>query len=471
MPELPEVETVRRVLEANIISKQIKSVDIYSSVVVKNDIDYFKKAILDEHITSIQRYGKFLFIILDNHSLIVHLRMEGKFFIKDISLPKEKHEHVIFTFYDNVTLRYHDTRKFGILKIVDDITKEDIIKNNDFVSKLGIEANDVLLTKEYLYNKLKVKNVPIKEALLDQSVICGLGNIYVDEVLFRSLIHPLRKSNLITMYECEKIVENSRIVLDKAIQDGGTTIRSYTSSLGVTGRFQLSLLIHTKKDLPCINCQTIIEKIRVTGRGTYICSNCQKINKPLIVGITGGIATGKSVVSSYLINKGYKVVDADEIVHESYNDEKIKMRIKNEFNDAVIDNKIDRKILSNIIFNNEDKRLLLNSIIHPYVFDKILAVINTTQDSIIFIDVPLLFESGFNELCNKVICVSTTKDNEIKRLISRNNITVEEALKKINSQMELTKKEQLSDYIIDNNASLDNTYKQIDDFCSLYHNK
>ncbi len=198
--------------------------------------------------------------------------MEGKYFIKDHNEEINKHEHVIFEFEDGTDLRYHDTRKFGRMNLV---LKENL-ETVEGVHKQGIEPIDPKLTKEYLYEKFHKKKLPMKSLLLDQTIISGLGNIYADEVLFASGIYPEKLGIDITMDECAKIVTSSKAIIEEAIKCGGTTIRSYTSSLGVTGRFQQNLMVHKREGETCKNCGTTIKRIVVGGRSTYYCENCQK---------------------------------------------------------------------------------------------------------------------------------------------------------------------------------------------------
>jgi len=273
VPELPEVETVRKTLSNLIIGKTIRDIDIFYEKMIRNiSCDEFKEKLINKKLDSIDRYGKYLIFNFGEISLISHLRMEGKYFIKNTDLPKEKHEHIIFYFTDGDTLRYHDTRKFGTM----DIYQKDQVFINSPITKLGPEPIGELLDLKYLQDKLSKKSIAIKTALLDQTIITGLGNIYVDEVLFNSKIFPTRSANSMTKKELEAIILNSKRVLNKAIKLGGTTIRSYTSSLGVTGRFQNELNVHTKQGEPCPICKTTIEKMKVNGRGTYYCKKCQK---------------------------------------------------------------------------------------------------------------------------------------------------------------------------------------------------
>ncbi len=464
MPELPEVETVRGTLEQQILNETIRSVDVYYDGIIQNqDKEYFKQRLIGETITKISRYGKYLFIIFSSVTIISHLRMEGKYFIKKTNEPILPHEHIVFNFNSNNTLRYHDTRKFGTMRVVETTNYKELLKEAE-IAKLGKEANDQSFTPDELYEQLKNKKMTIKQALLDQSIICGLGNIYVDEVCFLSKISPNTCCEKITKHDCQVILENSQKVLELAIQAGGTTIRSYTSSLGVTGRFQLSLYVHTKVGEPCLNCHTTILKTRVGGRGTYYCPNCQKEERPLIVGITGAIASGKSSVSSYLIEKGYKVIDTDKISRNLTDcNEEIKLKIKNAFGEEYFDNNtLNRKKLGNLIFTDPAKNKLLTSIMHPVIKKEVIDTINNISDQIVFIDVPLLFESGFDDLCKYIICVVADEEKIIERLMKRDQIDRLMALNKISSQMDLNLKKEKSHFIIDNSRDLCYTYNQID---------
>lgn len=270
MPELPEVETVRNQLKKLVLNRKIVNVTSNYEKIFNGNINELKNVLINNEIIDIERYGKYLvFILKDDHVLISHLRMEGKYFLKDESEEINKHEHIVFHFDDLKTLRYHDTRKFGRM----DLRTKTNYLITDPLNKLGKEP--FYLTKEELFNTLQKKNVEIKVALLDQNIIAGLGNIYVDEVLFLSKIHPLRKSKDISIEEADEIIKNSIEVLNKSIKLGGTTIKSFSVG-NIDGLFQHQLLVHTKVGKPCPVCGNTIEKIRVGGRGTYVCTNCQK---------------------------------------------------------------------------------------------------------------------------------------------------------------------------------------------------
>ena len=183
MPEIAEVETVRNTLKKRIIGRKIKDINILYDKIIESNRDEFKK-IVNLEFKDILRRGKWLIFEIGDYYLCSHLRMEGKFFIKNHDEEINKHEHIIFTLDDNSDLRYHDTRKFGRMNLV---LKKDL-ESVEGVHKQGIEPIDNKLTKEYLYDRFSKHNLPMKTLLLDQTIISGFGNIYANEVLFASLI-------------------------------------------------------------------------------------------------------------------------------------------------------------------------------------------------------------------------------------------------------------------------------------------
>lgn len=273
MPELPEVETVRRGLESLIIGKTMISVEVRCPKLIKNvDVSEFESVLVNQTFRKIRRFGKYLYLDLDDYTIVSHLRMEGKYHYYDEYTHPTKHDHVIFSFSDESMLMYNDTRQFGTLELV---KKEDegSLKG---IAKLGYEPFDQEMTGDYLYNKAKSRTITIKQFLLDQSIIVGLGNIYVDEVLFSVKIHPQTKVNKLKKKDFGLIIEASKNVLTKAIKLGGTTIHSFLSVGNLSGKFQNQLQVYGRDKQPCVVCQTPIEKIKVGGRGTHFCPKCQK---------------------------------------------------------------------------------------------------------------------------------------------------------------------------------------------------
>lgn len=273
MPEIAEVETVRNTLKKQILGKKIKKVNVLYDKMIESNVNDFKIKLIGQEFVDILRRGKWLIFETNDYYLLSHLRMEGKYFLKSAGDPIVKHEHVIFTFEDDSDLRYHDTRKFGRMNL---INKEEL-SSVEAVKKQGIEPGDISLTGEYLIEKLKNKRLPMKTLLLDQTIISGLGNIYADEVLFRAKVNPLKSGKDLSLEEAQKTVRAAEEVIKEAIEMGGTTIKSYTSSLGVTGRFQQKLMVHKREGEECKECGTTIKRIKVGGRSTYYCENCQKM--------------------------------------------------------------------------------------------------------------------------------------------------------------------------------------------------
>lgn len=267
MPELVEVETTRRDLEKVILGKRIRKTEVYLDKIVYDKKYEFIKETEGQKIISVKRRGKWLLFELDNNYLIIHFRMEGRFYLKKKESQKDKHDYVIFTF-DDFSLHYNDPRLFGKLEV---IKKEDI--NKFFIDKkLGLEYTDSKLDMNYLKEKFKNKNIPIKTVLLDQSYITGIGNIYADEVLFLSGINPYAKASLLSKNKLQKIIDNTKVVFEEALKHKGT----YPNIDGTRGTHENYLRVHMRKEMPCINCGTLILKEKIGGRGTYYCPKCQK---------------------------------------------------------------------------------------------------------------------------------------------------------------------------------------------------
>jgi len=273
MPELPEVETVKEVLKGQILGQQIEKVKVHHDKMVKtSEAREFEQCLIGQNVIDVRRRGKYLVFELNDYHLLSHLRMEGKFFYGEGTDVKDKHVHVEFWLSSGQWLRYEDTRKFGTFHLYEKCI--DLEKTPSF-EVLGVEPFDKAFTIDYVQGFLANKKMPIKSMLLTQKVVTGLGNIYVDEVLFASKLHPLKKSGELTRDDLENVVNYTREILSRAIEYKGTTIRTFASSHGSDGEFQNFLQVHTKKDEPCPRCETVIEKIKVGGRGTYFCATCQ----------------------------------------------------------------------------------------------------------------------------------------------------------------------------------------------------
>ena len=274
MPELPEVETVRRGVSSQVLNVPIKKIDVNYEKMINNDVDDFKKKLTGQQITRIDRRGKYLlFRFTGNLTMVSHLRMEGKYIIEDHNAPMEKHSHVIFELADGRDLRYNDSRKFGRMQLMQ--TGEEL----EFpgIKKLGPEPLSADFTVDDFYNRLQKKKKMIKPALLDQTVVTGLGNIYVDEVLWMSKIHPQTPANHLTRSDVQKLHDNIIKELKLAIDAQGTTVFSFKNAYSHAGQFQDQLHVYRKTGEPCERCHTPIERLVVGQRGTHICPKEQKI--------------------------------------------------------------------------------------------------------------------------------------------------------------------------------------------------
>ncbi len=275
MPELPEVETVRRTLTPLVVGKTIKAVTLWYPKIVASDHKKFKQTLPGKKIEQIDRYGKYLLIRLsDNLTIVSHLRMEGKYhLVASPAVPKGKHDHVQFAFTDGTALRYNDMRKFGRMRLLLTGTEKKLTT----IGKLGPEPNSKAFTAADFAKRLARKKKNIKAALLDQTVVAGLGNIYVDEVLWRSKIHPLSRANALPAAQVVQLRANINQIIAEAIKLRGTTVHTYLDANGRVGGFQSKLQVYGHAGEKCKRCGHKLQKIKVAGRGTTFCPHCQVI--------------------------------------------------------------------------------------------------------------------------------------------------------------------------------------------------
>ena len=281
MPELPEVETIRRDLKNFILHKKITKIEVFCDKSFQG-----QPGQIENHaIINLRRFGKALILDLDNNvSLMIHLRMTGQLIYDGkeryaaghpsenfvANLPN-KQTRVLLKFDDGI-LYFNDQRKFGFIKTIK--TKD--VEKDPFIKKLAREPWD--MTTGEFYDKLqKHKNSCIKATILNQAIICGLGNIYADESLFAANIHPERRSGSITKKEAEKLLQATCDVMNKSIESGGSTMATYVKADGTRGDYLDKFAqVFRKEGTPCPRCHTEIIKIRVAGRGTHICPHCQE---------------------------------------------------------------------------------------------------------------------------------------------------------------------------------------------------
>jgi len=285
MPELPEVETIRRDLQKKILNKKIVHLEILLKRTIKNDSKKFSQEILGDKFVDIDRIGKLLIFRLAKSKklLLIHLKMTGQLIYclrnqiiggghsdkSEIQCLPNRHTRVSFEFSDKGKLYFNDLRTFGYLKLVDDNELE-IVKE-----KFGIEPMDKGFNFDFLKGVLKNRKTNIKAILLNQNLISGIGNIYADEILFASRILPTRLANSLNDAEIKLIAKNSKIILEKAILNRGTTFNNYVDADGQKGNFSKLLKVYGRAGLKCKRCDGVVKKMKVAGRGTHYCEKCQ----------------------------------------------------------------------------------------------------------------------------------------------------------------------------------------------------
>ena len=269
MPELPEVETIVRQLRARgVEGRKIRSVKInWAPTVEPYSVVQFSKAVTGTTINEVSRVGKWmLFSLSSGQTIMVHLRMAGSF-----AMEEGSHDRIVITLSDGLTLYYRDTRKFGRWKLVDD--------PQEILSKLGPDALTRRFSQTYFNEAMRKKHRMIKPLILDQSIVAGLGNIYADEALWESKIHPERLSDSLTDEELAALFKAIKHVLKVGVKNRGTSLgdgkTNYRDVEGVSGENRAEVKAYGRGGKPCNRCKTPLEKTVVAQRGTTFCPNCQ----------------------------------------------------------------------------------------------------------------------------------------------------------------------------------------------------
>lgn len=276
MPEYPEIHTLISTLNKQcLFNNKIVNIKYLDDKVLKNcNQEQFNQFLINRCFTKISQLGKYIIFHLDRDKyLVAHMRMEGKLFFVKSNEPATKFSMLEIYFANKHKLIYEDFRKFGSFTIYQN--KDEYLQSKE-ISKLGLELNDPKLTADYLLKRYKNRNIAIKTCLLDQTIFTGLGNIYADEVLFACRINPLTKAKQITYKQCQNILKQARMIVQKAIKAHGTTVFSYKFAPNHSGSYQKYLQAYGRKNQPCLRCKTLMKKIKVNGRGTTFCPKCQK---------------------------------------------------------------------------------------------------------------------------------------------------------------------------------------------------
>ena len=289
MPELPEVEVVKRALDNKVKNLIVKNVKINDGRLRFLITEKKLKKIIGLKIKKIKRRSKFLLFFFNKETtMLVHLGMTGKFFFENkqkktfktsfyYKMNKEKdtkYNRVIFYLNKNQKLIYNDVRKFGFIKVL----KNENINLNSHLINLGPEPFARSFNSEYFKKYIQNRNRDIKNVLMDQKFISGIGNIYANEILFLSRLKPSRKAKLIKPYEVKRIIKFTKSILSRSIKQGGSSIKDFSSSNKKKGSFQQYFNVYGKKGeiCPSVNCKNKIIKIMISNRSAFYCSKCQK---------------------------------------------------------------------------------------------------------------------------------------------------------------------------------------------------
>lgn len=274
MPELPEVETVRRTLQPKLTGLKFTDAQVLLPKIVRTpEPDEFKDIIKNKKILTVSRRGKYLLIGLSGgYTLAVHLRMTGRLVYNADDIPPAKHTHVVLHLDNGHSLTFADMRQFGRMWLVPTSSLGSLPGYKD----LGMEPLDEHFTRDFLKKGLRRRHARIKSLLLDQTFIAGLGNIYADEVLHRAGVNPERLATTLTSRETAKLYHAIKDVITEGIDHRGTTFRDFIDGDGRAGGYQEHLRVYNREGSPCPHCSHIITRKKVGGRSSYYCPACQK---------------------------------------------------------------------------------------------------------------------------------------------------------------------------------------------------
>jgi len=266
MPELPEVETIKQTLRPFIRRILIKQFFFRPDMIKGNEFE--PESLIGSRLIDIIRRGKFLVLRFDKqHNLVFHLGMSGQLYRGNNDDEKEKHIHYEAQFDDNMSLFFRDPRRFGGIWLISDLEA--------FFASMGPEPLSRAFSADYLASLMQSRKAPIKNLLLNQHIVAGIGNIYADEALFAAGIQPQRAAGTLTPDEITRLTQAIKKVIKAGIRYRGTTFRDYRDGNHQTGDFQKHLKVYGRKGKPCLKCGNMLQYIRLGGRGTYYCLQCQ----------------------------------------------------------------------------------------------------------------------------------------------------------------------------------------------------
>jgi len=274
MPELPEVETIRRALIKQLTGRRIENINVRDDR-LRWPVNALKLQVMLGNATfnKFDRRSKYLLLGTDRNTiLLIHLGMSGRLLFINDQRPFEKHDHVIFDLDNGSQLRFRDPRRFGM---VDSFPAEEEA-SHPRLQRLGYEPFSDNLTAKTLFERANSRKGPIKNFLMDASIIVGIGNIYANEALFHARIHPTSAAGKLSRKQWESLLTCIREVLQDAIKQGGSTLKDFVNSNGETGYFQNAHFVYGREEQPCLKCGQPIQRIIQAGRSSFYCPKCQQ---------------------------------------------------------------------------------------------------------------------------------------------------------------------------------------------------
>ena len=271
MPELPEVETTCRGIAPHIVGRVFKQVIVRQPKLRWPVPETLAESLIGQRIDAVTRRAKYLLLKTATGTRIIHLGMSGSLRIMTAEQEPKKHDHIDFIFNDTIVLRFNDQRRFGsVLWTTEPIGEHSLLKD------LGPEPLLDDFNGELLYQLSRNRKVPVKTFIMDSHIVVGVGNIYANEALFMAGILPTRQAGAISLARYQKLAECIKLILQHAIQQGGTTLRDFVNEAGKPGYFKQQLKVYGRKDLPCVDCQQVLIEVRLANRSTVFCKTCQR---------------------------------------------------------------------------------------------------------------------------------------------------------------------------------------------------
>jgi formamidopyrimidine-DNA glycosylase len=271
MPELPEVETICRGIAPHIIGQTVKQVIVRQSRLRWTVSKTLSLDLAGLTIRSVTRRAKYLLLVTNGGTLLIHLGMSGSLRILTNGQEAGKHDHIDIIFTNDTMLRFNDPRRFGAV-----LWTREAVTEHRLLSLLGVEPLSEDCNGDLLFQLSRKRKVPVKSFIMDSHIIVGVGNIYANEALFMAGLLPDRHAGTLTLAEYQHLVACIRVVLQQAIEQGGTTLKDFVNESGQAGYFQQQLRVYGRAGLPCVDCQHPLQEIRLANRSTVFCCICQK---------------------------------------------------------------------------------------------------------------------------------------------------------------------------------------------------